>query len=217
MITISQATETIISEQPFIEELLMEGLINTSALARKILPEVEKKLMKKVKETAVSIALKRMSPNNNLNFLKQTNKMVSMLGEITVRSKLNVYTFENSKTLVDCHEKIINSVSKQKGVFYTYSKGVNETAIVVSNIIKNEIENIFENENLIEKTEKLSSITMQLQKQNKNQVGLYYFILKNIAARGINISEVISTTNEFTIILNDNDIDIAFSAIKKMS
>ena len=47
------------------------------------------------------------------------------------------------------------------------------------------------------------------------QPGLYYFILKELAWEGINIVEIVSTSHEFTLLVNDEDIDKAFLVIKK--
>jgi len=51
---------------------------------------------------------------------------------------------------------------------------------------------------------------------NTEQPGLYYYIFKKLAWDGINILEVVSTSNEFTILLKDEDIDKAFSVIKHL-
>ena len=41
MITIAQLVDKIISQRPFLEEVMSEGLVNLSAMARKIQPEIE--------------------------------------------------------------------------------------------------------------------------------------------------------------------------------
>ncbi len=46
--------------------------------------------------------------------------------------------------------------------------------------------------------------------------GVYSYILKALAWEGINVVEVVSTLNEFTIILEDKKIDSAFAVIKRL-
>ena len=72
------------------------------------------------------------------------------------------------------------------------------------------------NEILLEKQENLSSITVKLPKDNVNVPGIYYFIFQRLSWEGINIYEVISTTNEFTILINDDQVDKAFTVIKNL-
>ena len=45
--------------------------------------------------------------------------------------------------------------------------------------------------------------------------GVYYYIFKELAWDNINIADVISTANEFTVIINNNDIHRAFSILMK--
>ncbi len=49
--------------------------------------------------------------------------------------------------------------------------------------------------------------------ENRNLYGVYYYILKDLAWQGINLVELISTSNEFTLIVSDEDLDHAFSVI----
>ena len=46
MLTILNAVEVVIKKKPFLEGALVEGLINLSALARQLKPEIEKKVGK---------------------------------------------------------------------------------------------------------------------------------------------------------------------------
>ena len=64
--------------------------------------------------------------------------------------------------------------------------------------------------------ENLSSITVKLPHENVSVPGVYYYIFQSLAWEGIIIDEVISTSNEFTIIVNENQIDLALSVIKDL-
>ena len=66
MKTIAQVVSTIISQKLFLAELLAEGLINISSLARKIKPQIEDFLQKPVQNGAVVMALKRYTPRVDL-------------------------------------------------------------------------------------------------------------------------------------------------------
>jgi aspartokinase len=47
--------------------------------------------------------------------------------------------------------------------------------------------------------------------------GLYYFILKKLAWNKINIIELISTTNEFTIVVDEQDAALTFNVLKQLN
>lgn len=216
MITVSEVVETIIKRKPFIEGALSEGLINLSSLARQLKPEVETKLKKEVKEGAIVMALKRLAPLLDIQMNVKIKNALSQFGDIIVRSNLAVYSFKNSDSLIQKQSKLLKHISTHKEIFHTISKGVFETTIVISDSMGTDLLDIFHNEILISRTGKLSSVTIKLPKENIKISGLYYFIFKKVAWEGINILEVISTTNEFTIILKDDDVDLAFSVLKNM-
>ena len=216
MIKIAEVVENLIKKKPFIEGALHEGLINMSSLARQLKPEVEAKLKKPVQEGAIIMALKRLAPMLDIQMNMKIRKALKQFGDIIVRSNLADFTFRNSDSLITRQTKLLEEISGRKEFFHTISKGVFETTIVISNSLSDELLEIFSKEELISKTANLSSITIKLPSENSTIPGLYYFIFKKIAWEGINILEVISTTNEFTIILNEKDVDHAFSVLKSI-
>jgi aspartokinase len=216
MVTVAEAVENIVKQKPFIEGALSEGLINLSSLARQIKPDVEGKLKKEVKEGAIVMALKRLAPYLDVKMNIRIKNALDQFGDVIVRSNLADFTFRNSESLIQKQSKLLRLISNRKEIFHTISKGVFETTIVVSDLITREVLEIFDGEDLITQTKNLSSITIKLPEENIKISGLYYFIFKRIAWEGINILEVISTTNEFTIILNDTDVDKAFSVLKNL-
>ncbi|MBN2520563.1 MAG: aspartate kinase [Bacteroidales bacterium] len=216
MITIAEVVESLIKKKPFIEGALYEGLINLSSLARQIRPEIEEKLKKPIKEGAIVMALKRLSPTLDVKMNMKIKKALSHFGDIIVRSNLADFTFKNSDRLIEKQKKLLNIISNSREIFHTISKGVFETTIVISNSLKDALMEIFKEEELLNHSSNLSSISIKLPEENLTTPGLYYFIFKKIAWEGINILEVISTSNEFTIILNDKDIDRAFSILKNI-
>ena len=72
------------------------------------------------------------------------------------------------------------------------------------------------NEKLIQKLDNLASITVKLPKENIVVPGIYYFIFQRLAWEGIIINEVISTSNEFTILVSEEVVDVAFKVIKDL-
>jgi hypothetical protein len=209
--------EEIIKKSPFLEEALAEGLINLSSLSRQIKAEIDEELNKDVKIGAIVMALKRLSPKFDPTFQIKIRKVVSKLGDITVRSKITYYTFENSESLIDCQSLLLKKLKGKKDIFFAFSQGVYETSIILSDSENNDINDIFKNEKQLQASTGLSSLTIKLPSENADVSGIYYFILKKLAWEGINILDIISTMHEFTIIVNDENIDRAFSILKNIN
>ncbi|QHI37864.1 hypothetical protein IMCC3317_32470 [Kordia antarctica] len=216
MKTISSIVEEYIKAKPFLSSALSQGIINLTSLSRLIKPEIEHQLGKEVKNGAIVMALKRLSSELEFRVTHRVLKFVRNIGEITVRSALNDYTFRVTETLLKSQAAFMSEIEDLNTVFYTSSRGVNESNIVVSSEVAALVGKIFKDEILLEKQENLSSITVKLPKDNVNVPGIYYFIFQRLSWEGINIYEVISTTNEFTILVNDEQVDKAFTVIKNL-
>jgi hypothetical protein len=216
MNTISSVVEQYIKSKPFLLNSLSQGIINLTSLSRIMMPELQSHLGKEVKQGAIVMALKRLSEELDFKINYKISKVLKNIGEITVRSSLTDYTFVISDTLLENQARLLAEINRKQDIFYTSSRGVNETNIVVSASIDSIIETIFRSEKLTHKIEDLSSITVKLPQENISTPGVYYYIFQRLAWEGIIIHEVISTTNEFTIIVSDDQIDIAFKVIKDL-
>ncbi len=213
MLTIPNAVEEVIKKKPFLEGALLEGLINLTALARQLKPEIEKKVGKEVNDSAVIMALNRLVPRLELLSAMKFKKVIENIGDIIVRSNLADIAFANSHTLFEKQALLLERVRTMKEVFCTFSQGISETTLVVSESILPLVEEIFADETRIARTDNLSSITVKLPAENTICPGVYYYIFKELAWDNINIAEVISTTNEFTVVIGDADIHRAFTIL----
>ncbi|SOS47938.1 conserved hypothetical protein [Tenacibaculum dicentrarchi] len=213
MKTIQEAVEITIRKTPFIEEALNEKLINVSSLARVILPEVSKLLKKDVKVGAVMMAINRLSPANELRVRKNIKKLALNLGDVIVRSDLCDFTFKNTSSLLKEIAKILSKSADSNDYFLTVSQGIFETNIVTSKNLRVYVEEIFKRETLINNVNDLASITIKLPKNNLEQSGIYYFILKQFAWANIAVQEIISTTHEMTIVVKEEDVNETFAIL----
>jgi len=217
MKTVSSIVENYIKTKPFLLNALSLGIINLTSLSRNIMSELENEFGKEVKQGAIVMALKRLTEELDFKLNHKINKVIKNIGEITVRSELTDYTFAASETVVlNKQADLITDINSHSDIFYTSSRGVNETNIVVSSSVNHLVDKHFANEKLIQKLENLASITVKLPKENIVVPGIYYFIFQRLAWEGIIINEVISTSNEFTILVSENEVDVAFKVIKDL-
>jgi hypothetical protein len=214
--TIASCVQDIIVSSPFLEEALSRQIINFSALAKDLNSPISEMLRKPVKDGAIMMALRRHQQPINLANSASLKKVFKGLGDITVRSDLSDFTFQNSKTLIHSHSQILEKVSTNHQIFYAFTRGMFESNIIISSVEKDNILKAFENELQIGFQDKLSAISIYLPKGNSKIAGLYYQIFKRLAWENIALYEVVSTTNEFTIVVEDLLVDKAFSVIKRL-
>ena len=208
MRTISSAVEDYIKSKPFLISALSQGIINLTSLSRIIKSEIELSLKKEVRYGAIVMALKRLSTELEFRTTFKIVKIIKDIGDITVRSSLVDYNFKVSETLLSNQAKLLSKVDNNDD-FYTSSRGVNECNIsLVEDVLKDEV--------LLSKQTNLSSISIKLPAENVSIPGVYYFVFQRLSWEGINIYEVISTSNEFTILVNEDQVDKAFKVIKNL-
>lgn len=159
------------------------------------------------------MALKRMGSRLELLSNMRFRRVIGHLGDVVVRSNLADLTYRNSPSLFRCQARLLEHVHESKEAFCTFSQGVGETAIVLSHSLVAAAEEIFRAERQVAKSDSLSSITLKLPAENSLYPGVYYYIFKELAWDNINMVELISTTNEFTVVVHDDDIHRAFSIL----
>jgi hypothetical protein len=215
MLTIPEVVEQLIRKSPFLEEALALGILNHSALARLIKPEVEREAMKKVQDGAIVVALSRLSRVIE----KKTRKPKSLFQktpDLIVRMNLLEVTYANSESLILKQKRLMEKMSARQHPLLTFTRGLNETTIIASSELRNQILAGFKGEKMISQISRLASVSVLLPKGTAQVPGVYSYILGSLAWEGINVVEVVSTLNEFTIILEDKKIDSAFSIIKNL-
>ena len=216
MKTISSAVNEYIKSKPYLSSALADGIINLTSLARNIHTDIESTMNKSVNQGAIIMALKRVSDDASFMLTKKIVRILKNLGDITVRSSLVDYGFLLSDSLLLTQANLLKEIEYKKDVFYTSSRGVAESNIVVSQNIVPLVDELFKNEICHTKLEDLSSITIKLPSDNVKIPGIYYFIFQRLSWEGVNITEVISTSNEFTILVDEDEVDIAFKVIKNL-
>ena len=215
MITIKNHIDEILKKEPFILENIKNGLINISALAREIEPELSKKVGKKLNVNAIIMSIKRMEIEE-IKKSRPLKKQLKKIGDLTVKSRLIDYSFQNTPEFEKMSSKFSLKQLTNTNGFHTLCKGVHETTVIISENLKNIFEKSLGDIRYLARQEDLASITIQLPKLNTEVSGLYHYLLGIITWRGISIIEVISTTHELTIILKEEHVSAALEALMKL-
>ncbi len=214
MATISFWVEKIIEKQPFVIDALNRGLINHAALAESLIPEIEEKLKKKVKFSAVNMAIRRFaerienSDKVKISFNKNTN--------LYLKLNLIAMTVKNEKGISAQLKTLYNRICSDRGDFLTTTQGLREIMIVTNSAHEEDLKDIFGEAKIIKKINNLSGITLDLPKNCTETSGVYYKIVRELAWNNISLIDFISTFEELTIIVKDEDAILAFDLIRKL-
>jgi aspartokinase len=214
MLRVSDVVEEEVRRTPFLEAALMDGLINHSALARRLRPSVERRLLRKVSVAAVMMAVRRLEPEVSRRI--GGRRSMPAVGDLTVRSNLMEFTFRNSATLRASHRRFLGRLAHVPDGFVTYTQGVSQVMLIVSASLERAVEEAFEGESRVATLKNLSALVLRLAPTVVKTPGAYYRILKQLAWQEINVIDVVSTYTEFTIILDDAQVNAAFAALRSL-
>lgn len=216
MKTVTSEVENAVKKSPFIAEALHQGLLNTSSFARMIMPDLKKSLGKEVKLTTIVMAIQRMDYGAILYESKKLKSLFKKIKDIIVRGHLRVYTIRQSQTVAKQLSALLNKIGDRRDVMCTFTQGIAECMVIISESECQKLEKIFFNETILEITDDLTAFTILLPDENRILSGVYYFILKELAWSGINVIEVVSTSNEFTIVVKEKDSSMCFDVLRKI-
>lgn len=209
MIKVSKVVETMLQENEIALEACREGFLNFSSYAKKIKPEIEKKLYKKVKLGTIVTALSRLSLNlDNRPRLRPT----ILIEDLSIKASLCEISYDRT-------DHIINKINdlkldkKQIGLF-AITHGVAEISIIApQKIIKNITQYIGTTPK--GQYDNLVALTIRFDEAKYiEEPNMIYALLAKLASRRINIIEVVSTFTEISFIVRQKDTDLIIDALK---
>jgi hypothetical protein len=209
---VADVMRELVFESPFLEDGLAQGIVNLSALARQLRPRVEAELVKEVSEGALVMALRRLTPEIRER-AAPGHGLGSHIRDLTVRSNLSEITFVKSNTMPEKQRQLLLEAQQGAYEFVTFTRGTWEVTAIFDSALGPAVERIFAGETVISRLDGVSAVAIRLATDTVDTSGVYYEVLKQLAMRDINVIEVVSTYTEFTIILERDQVDRAFSIL----
>lgn len=183
------------------------GLLNLSAYAKRIKPEVERRAMKPVQTGTIVVALSRLSatlatenpllPNIELNAISVKSNLVEIAFNKTSDNKLRTQKLYNSKEILSAD-------------FLTVTYGASEISIFAEMALAQSIKKTFRPDLPKYLQDNLAALTVQFSEKYVDIPNFYFAIFQAIAVRKINIVDVVSTFTEFTFLVNQKDLNDLF-------
>jgi aspartokinase len=216
MLRISDLVAAEVRASPFLEKALADGIVNHSALARRLRPAIERALLQRVSVAAITMALRRLRPT----VLRRTSPRTrgrQRIRDITVRSGLTEFTYHNSPTIRERQRALIGRLARAHDTFLTSTQGVSEVMLIVSSGAEKLVAEVMRGERLLAMVHGLSALVIRLAAEVVRTPGVYYGILKELAWQGVNVVDVVSTNTEFTIVVENPQVEMAFAILRRLA
>jgi len=214
MIPVAAVVERIVRESPLLSEGLAQGILNLSAVARAIGPQVAAETLKPAGEGAIVMALKRLAPRL-AGPPGDAKGILRQIRDITVRSNIAEFTYLNSPGIAGCLQRLLRETTRGGDAFLAVTQGVHEVTVLAAGGLEKRVEAIFAGERRVSRLPGLAAVGIRYTPKVVGMPGVYYAILKQLLWAGINVVEVVSTYTELTLILEKRHVDRAFTVLKR--
>lgn len=202
MKTISSHVQDWLDHNPLVVNYLGQGLINHSGLARSIKADIEESIGEKVSIEAVTIALNRLGKKVALSSAKQN--LSDYIGDISVQTGLSILVFEG-RPLMDTVEAAHNSD------YVILTEGIKHSSLIIKSSSANDLNP--DPSKLVTRYDDIAGLTIQLSDGHEDTPGVIAHTLGIIAAKDIDLREVVSTYSELTIFVDKADAQAAVAAL----
>jgi len=215
MVTASHLAKKAVRENPFLLEAMSKEIISHGNLAELLKPEIEKELGKKVKESAIVMALRRYS--EELQSFDKSIKKFKFKGEIIMRTNIMDFNVVKSQKLLSKIKNLYNIPEFDRGDTLNIILGNNEIAIITNEKYKGKLLNFLKGEKILNKEFDLVALSISFASQDFfDTPGVIFTTIRKIAWENINIYEIISTLTELTFILNKKDSMKAYEVLQEL-
>lgn len=204
---ISQITNRYITSHPAIKESLILGLINYSALARKIC--IEERLKS---HAAVTIACQRFKARNSKRIKKtlEIDEILAM-GKLLVRTNLIMAVLQKPNG----YESISNlemKVRAKRGVLNIID-GEETVSIIVDSVFQNELKRIFSNL-IIDIKNDLVQLSYITSSKAHTTPGVTVAFFSRFDGAGINIYGDLTSHSECLLMIHEKDLMAALAILR---
>ncbi|MBD3365993.1 hypothetical protein GF360_01475 [candidate division WWE3 bacterium] len=211
MIKISEIVEEIIKRDDLVIALASRGLLNASAYAREIRPEIEETLMKEVKVGSIVVAVNRYIDTIPPYKVPTEN----IIQSLAVHSNLEGISYERTEETSRRIRDIYKETNVDNKTYVTVTQGINEITIVAESSVLAEFKEALKDKKTIYYKEDLVGITVKFDLSCLKIPNVMYGLMRRMALKNINLIEVVSTATELTFIIDKKDLQLGLNQLQK--
>ena len=211
MSSVSSEVKVLLGNKPFLLDALAKGIISLGNLAEDMKPEIESRLDKEVRESAIVMALRRYSEE----IQTRTVPAGTISGEIIMKTNICDFNVQKTPALMSKLKMLYDMVSMERGDFLNITVGSNEISISVSEKYYPGIEEFLSDEGIINKQKGLVSLTLVFSGDFLHTPGIVFQVIHRLAWENINLYEIVSTMTELTVVIQKNDSIKGYEVLQK--
>jgi len=212
MVTISHLINKIVSSRHVLHDTMEQGIISFGNLAEQLKPEIEEELNKKVKHSAVVMALRRYAEK----IQKIPRPKFDYNSEIIMKTSLCDISIRKSPALFSKLRKTYSVVNYEKGDVLNIIHGNYEVSIISNMRYLEKIKAELKGEKLLNIEKDLVSLSLNFSGDFLHTPGIISTAARKLNWENVNIYELVSTLTELTFIVSKKDSAKGYSALQRL-
>ncbi len=206
--SVSSDTKQFVEEKPFLSEMIRQGIINYSAVAREIIRE--RKLDPKTFD-AIVVSLRRLS--EQLRKDDKSSRIRKLLRESSfeVKSRICVFVLSD-KAPFSTVSSLVADISSENEQFHLI-RGSKSITIITHEKFSKTIKKKFK-QFIVSEKEGLVEILIRSSPEIEKLPGVVAFFYSRLGNKGINIIETASSWTDTLFVVKEKDLEHALKAIK---
>ena len=214
MVTVSHIAQKFVDEKPYLRESISKGIASYGSIAKKLKPDIEKELGKKVEHFAIVAALRRYAEKVDEKF--KEIRFNSNTSEVNLKSNIIDINVLKTQELFDKLKRIYDIINFKKGDVLHIVYGRNSVTIITNERYKEKIINFLQNQKINSIEEKLVALSFTIGKTLVDTPGVLFQIARSFAWENINMIEIISIDLEITFIVEEKDAIRGYDALQQL-
>lgn len=209
---ISRAVEYTVDRHPQLQEMLARDLVNYTAVAEHIMPEVERETGKKAKLPAVMMALRRLAER----IQEHDTAGFDFKSEIIMKSPLCDIAVERSPELIALLKTLYGAIDLEQGDTLHLIHGNYEVSIVTNEKHRERVLKHLEGLKIINIERNLVALSLRFGAEFWSTPGVVARLLREFAWKSINIFEIVSTFSELSLIIGEKDTTRGYHVLAQL-
>ena len=212
MLPIPPAVEKTIRSSPVAFLALTQGILNLSAYAKSIQPNIESETKKSVRLGSIVVALSRLS--KKITTEEPLLPTIS-IEDISVKSGLVEITFEKTEHNLQRLLELYKNKTLKTTDFFTVTHGINELTFIVTEKISPLIIKHFRGIKPTCVMDNLVSLSLRLSENYLRTPNVIYALVQELGLHRVNIVEIVSTFTEMSFIVCAEDMQVGFTILNQ--
>ncbi|HZX44665.1 MAG TPA: hypothetical protein VFF28_03190 [Candidatus Nanoarchaeia archaeon] len=212
MVTVSHLVGKIVSSRPILNDAIEQGIISYGNLAEQLVPEIEQELGKKIRHSAVVMALRRYAEG----IQKRQIPKFDYNSEIIMKTNLCDISVRKSPSLFSKLKQIYLIVNYEKGDALNVIHGNYEVSIVSNMRYLEQIKKELAGEKILNIEKDLVSLSLNFSGDFLHTPGIISTAARKLNWENVNIFELVSTLTELTFIVSKKDSAKGYAALQRL-